>query len=89
MNIYIGNLLPNICESEITTLFEKFGEVSSVSIIMEQDGYRSRGFGFVSMENQDAGIRAIKALDNTKYKTCSIEVSEATTNGAATKTAIT
>jgi RNA recognition motif-containing protein len=89
MNIYIGNLLPDVGEAEIATLFEKFGEVNSVNIIMEKDGNRSRGYGFVSMDSQDAGLKAMQALDNSRYRTRNIEVSEATTDGAATKTAIT
>lgn len=78
MNIYIGNLPLNVSETEVTNLFTRFGEVSSVRIIMEQGGIQSRGFGFVTMDNQEAGYKAMQALDNTKYKTRNLEVSEAT-----------
>lgn len=77
MNIYIGNLHPDISETEVTRLFQAFGSVHSVSLIMERNGNRSKGFGFVTMEHYDEAQKAMQALDNTSYMARCIEVSEA------------
>ncbi|GAA4456732.1 RNA-binding protein [Rurimicrobium arvi] len=77
MNIYIGNIPPTIPEPEIEALFRQFGEVESVRIVMEQNNVLSKGFGFVSMGDEDAGNRAIHSLDNKKFKENYLEVSEA------------
>lgn len=85
MNIYIGNIPVNVPEQEIETLFKQFGEVRSVRIVMERDNLQSKGFGFVSMENEEAGHKAILFLDNKKYKKSYLEVSEAMAGYSDTK----
>jgi len=52
--IYVGNLSFRTTEEELTTLFEQIGAVESVSIITDRDTGRSKGFGFVSMSDEDA-----------------------------------
>ncbi len=54
--LYVGNLSFTTTEEELQTLFSQFGEVKSVAIIKDRDTGRSRGFGFVEMENAEAGI---------------------------------
>ncbi len=54
--IYVGNLPWRISEDEIQEFFEAYGEVMSVAIIKDRDTGRSRGFGFVEMD--DAGADA-------------------------------
>ena len=77
MNIYIGNLHTNTSEAEVMRLFEKFGSVHAVKIIMNKDNGLSKGFGFVEMQEHDAGIKAIEALNNKNYMNLYLEVSEA------------
>lgn len=77
MNIYIGNLHANTSEADVAKLFEKFGAVSSVNIVMDKKNGQSRGFGFVEMEESGAGERAIQTLNNLNYMNQYIEVSEA------------
>ncbi len=77
MKIYIGNLHLKASETELAGLFETFGNVRSAGIIMDKQNGRSRGFGFVQMESQDAGIKAIQALNRLNYKNQYLEVSEA------------
>ena len=47
MNIFVGNLSFDAVEKDVRELFEKFGTVSSVSIVTEKKGVKSRGFCFV------------------------------------------
>jgi RNA recognition motif-containing protein len=61
--LYVGNLSFNSTEEEIKTAFGQFGEVTSVTIIKDRDTGRSRGFGFVEMENADAAIAGLNGKD--------------------------
>ena len=77
MNIYIGNLHCNTSEAEVTRLFEKFGAVYSVKIVMDKDSGQSQGFGFVEMDDQAAAQNAMQSLNNINYMNQYLEVSEA------------
>ena len=67
----------NASEIEVTRLFEKFGTVQSVKIIMDKNSRQSKGFGFVEMEEPGSALKAMSALNNINYMNQYIEVSEA------------
>ena len=71
-NIYVGNLPFNINEQEVRQLFEPYGEVDSVNLIIDRDTGRLRGFGFVSMSN--GGAEAIAALNQQEIGGRSLSV---------------
>jgi RNA recognition motif-containing protein len=71
-NIYVGNLPFNINEQEVRELFEPYGEVDSVNLIIDRDTGRLRGFGFVSMSN--GGAEAIAALNQQEIGGRSLSV---------------
>ena len=73
--LYVGNLSWGTTEDSLKELFSKFGQVSSASIITDKQSGRSRGFGFVEMENAD---EAMHALNGKEFQGRSIKVSEAT-----------
>jgi RNA recognition motif-containing protein len=77
MNIYVGNLDFKVNEKDLEGLFEKFGIISSSRIITDKFNGRSRGFGFITMENQDEASKAIKELDGTTLDDRKIVVNEA------------
>ncbi len=77
MNIYVGNLSFKIEESELSKLFEKYGEVSSVKIITDKYSGRSKGFGFVVMDNDEEAKNAIGELNGTEIDSREIVVNEA------------
>lgn len=77
MNIYVGNLDYKVNEQDLEKLFSKYGEVSSAKIITDKYNGRSKGFGFVEMEDQDAAKQAIEALDGTTQGSRDIVVNEA------------
>ena len=52
MNIYVGNLSYGVDESQLKGIFEQYGEVSSVKIINDKFTGRSKGFGFVEMDDE-------------------------------------
>jgi RNA recognition motif-containing protein len=60
MKLYVGNLSFDITERR--ELFEPFGTVSEVKLIMDRETGQSRGFGFVTMGNVSEGNAAIKGL---------------------------
>ena len=51
--IYVGNLSFQMTESELSALFTAYGAVESASLATDRDTGRARGFGFVSMPNDD------------------------------------
>lgn len=77
MNIYVGNLDYKVNENELSGLFEEFGTVSSAKIITDKYNGRSKGFGFVEMENENEANKAIESLNGTTMGTREIVVNEA------------
>ncbi len=63
MNIYVGNVPYTATEEDLEGLFREYGPVATATIIRDRYDGRSKGFGFVEMENQEDGQRAIEALD--------------------------
>ena len=61
--LYVGNLPFTSTEEEIRNLFAPFGDVSSVAIINDRETGRSRGFGFVEMENADAAATELNGKE--------------------------
>ena len=77
MNLYVGNLSYDMNESELKAEFEAFGAVSSVRLITDRETGRPRGFGFVEMEDQSAGLNAIDSLNGKEVAGRSLVVNEA------------
>jgi RNA recognition motif-containing protein len=76
MNIYVGNLPFNTTAADLEALFGEYGTVDSAAIINDRETGRSRGFGFVEMDNQ-AGAKAIEELDGADYNGRNLKVNEA------------
>ena len=66
MNIYVGNIPYAATETDLEELFGEHGPVATVRIIRDRYDGRSKGFGFVEMENRADGDRAIAALNGYK-----------------------
>jgi RNA recognition motif-containing protein len=77
MNIYVGNLSFRTDDEELREVFAEFGEVASAKVIMDRETNRSRGFGFVEMDNDDEGKAAIEALDGAEVGGRNLRVNEA------------
>ncbi len=77
MNIYVGNLDFKVQENDLEELFGEFGEVESARVITDKYSGRSKGFGFVTMEDDGAANEAIEALNGKEYKDRALTVNEA------------
>jgi len=77
MNIYVGNLDYEVKDYDLAELFEEFGSVSSSKVIMDKFTGRSKGFGFVEMEDHDEASNAISKLNGVTYENRDITVNEA------------
>jgi RNA recognition motif-containing protein len=77
IKIYVGNLSFDSTEGDLKGLFETYGAVDSAKVIVDQFTNRSRGFGFVEMENRDEGLKAIQELDSKELGGRSLKVNEA------------
>lgn len=77
VSIYVGNLQYNSTEEQIEQLFSEYGKVNSVKLIKDRETGRSRGFGFVEMDDQDGAKAAIEALDGKDYHGRNLRVNEA------------
>lgn len=77
MNIYVGNLSPQVNEEDLQALFTEFGQVNNVKIIRDMFTSESRGFGFVEMKDNAGAQKAIEALNTKELKGKKITVNEA------------
>lgn len=77
MNIYVGNLDYKVTEDDLENVFSKYGSVSSSSIITDKYSGRSKGFGFVTMDNDEEAKKAISELNETQLESRNIVVNEA------------
>lgn len=75
--IYVGNLSYTAHEDDVRQLFEKFGEIQSVKIIMDNMTGRPKGFGFVEMSSNEEADKAISAINGTEFMERNLSVSEA------------
>ena len=67
MNIYVGNIPRETSESSVREEFEKFGEVSNVSLIKDKFTNMLKGFGFVEMPKKEEAEKAIQNLDGQMF----------------------
>lgn len=76
-NIFVGNLSFDATEGAVRTMFEEFGTVDRVNIVTDRDTGRARGFGFVEMNNDGEGQKAIAALNGRDLDGRALNVNEA------------
>ena len=77
MNIFVAGLSYQINDADLKELFEEYGAVSSAKIITDRDSGRSKGFGFVEMDDEAEGQRAIEELNDAEYDGRTLAVSVA------------
>jgi len=76
MNIYVGNLPYSVVEEDLREIFEEYGEVATVKIISDKLTGRSKGFGFVEMDDDEEAKKAIEELNNAEISGRNIKVNE-------------
>jgi len=82
MNIFVGNLSFEVTGGDVKKLFEGFGNVASVVIVMEKEkkAPKSRGFGFVQMPDEQQALAAIAALNGKEFMGRALNVNPARPN---------
>ncbi|MFZ5424604.1 MAG: RNA recognition motif domain-containing protein [Patescibacteria group bacterium] len=75
--LYIGNLPYSTTDDSLKSLFSNYGTVVSASVITDRNTGRSKGFGFVELEDDAQADQAISEMDGTEIDGRSIRVSEA------------
>ena len=80
MNIFVSSLSFKAKKEDLAELFAPYGEVSSTRIIHDKVTRRSKGYGFVEMDNEEEGNAAIAALNGTEHMGRTINVAIATTS---------
>ncbi|MCO6489336.1 MAG: RNA-binding protein [Phaeodactylibacter sp.] len=81
MNIFVAKLNFDTQSEDLREAFEAFGEVSSAKVIDDKYTGRSRGFGFVEMDNDDEALEAIQELNDTVLDGNTIVVKKAEPRG--------
>ena len=77
MDIYVGNLPWSASDQEIADAFSQHGTVEKATIINDRDSGRSKGFGFVTMNDNDEANAAIEALNGYELGGRGLKVNEA------------
>jgi RNA recognition motif-containing protein len=76
MNIYVGNLSWSMTDEDLSSLFTQYGSVTSAKILKDKMNGRSKGFGFVEMEDDEAAKTAIANLNETEIQGRKLIVNE-------------
>ncbi len=76
MNIYVGNLSWSMTDDDLSNLFTQYGAVTSAKILKEKNTGRSKGFGFVEMEDDEAAKTAIATLNESEVQGRKLIVNE-------------
>ena len=75
--IYVGNLPWGVADADLKEFFSTYGTVHSAAVITDRETGRSRGFGFVEMDEASAADDAQRALDGSDMGGRSLRVNEA------------
>jgi RNA recognition motif-containing protein len=75
--LYVGNLSYAVTSADLEQMFVEFGSVRSAEVIQDRDTNRSKGFGFVEMEDDNAAQQAINGLHGKEHEGRPLTVNEA------------
>ncbi len=76
MRIFVGNLSFNTSDNDLRDAFAPYGQVASAQVVTDRETQRSRGFGFVEMDDDDAR-KAISGLNESDLQGRALNVNEA------------
>ena len=77
MRLYVGNLSYSITSQKLEDLFAEYGQVISARVIQDRDTGRSKGFGFVEMNDAKEARAATDALNSKDFDGRPLTVNEA------------
>lgn len=77
MKLYIGNLPWSVDGEKLKELFSSYGEVEEATVISDKFSGRSKGFGFVTIADDEAAKKAISEMNEKEVDGRAIKVNEA------------
>ena len=77
MNIFVAGLSYKVNDADLSNLFEEYGVISSAKVVVDRQTGRSKGYGFVEMDDEESASKAISELNGAEYDGRTISVSEA------------
>lgn len=80
MTIYVGNVNYSLTDEDVRRIFEVMGKVEAIKLIRDKKTGKSKGFGFLDMENKKEAMEAIKTLDGKAVAGRNLRVLRAHTN---------
>jgi len=84
ISIYVGNLTYAVPEADLVELFSEYGQVIRATIVVDRETKRSRGFGFVEMEEPEEGREAVAKLSGEMFQGRPLTINEARPRGSGT-----
>jgi RNA recognition motif-containing protein len=77
--LFVGSLSWNTTDEGLREAFAPFGEIAEAVVVSDRDTGRSRGFGFVTFEDDEAADQAVAALNGTELdgRTIRVDVAQA------------
>jgi RNA recognition motif-containing protein len=75
--LYVGNLAYTVTSEDLQELFEQYGSVRSAQVLSDRETGRSRGFGFIEMDDDGEAETAIESLDGQEHQGRRLTVNEA------------
>lgn len=67
MNIFVAKLNYSTSPKDLENLFEQYGKITSARIIRDKETGKSKGFGFVEMEDANEAQNAINSLNEQTF----------------------
>jgi RNA recognition motif-containing protein len=80
-NIFVARLDYGVTQEELKSTFEQYGQVNKVSLAIDKETGKSKGFAFIEMKNEEEAHQAIKALDGISLHGRQIAVKQAEDRG--------
>ena len=77
MKVYVGNLPFSFDNEGLRRIFESYGEIEEVSVIMNKFSGRSKGFGFVTFKNDEDAKKAVSEMNDKEVEGRNLKVNEA------------
>lgn len=81
MSIYVGNLPYEVTEADVKEAFAEYGDVKRVTLPVDRETGRMRGFGFVEMTQEEQETTAIDALNGAEWLGRQLKVNKARPRG--------
>ena len=77
MKVFVGNFAFSTTEEDLRAMFEPYGAIESVAVVTDRFTGRSRGFGFVEMNDREQAQKAIEALNGKEVGGRTLNINEA------------